>query len=133
MAKTEDTVLISYYLDGLLMFLTLNRCDVAPLLKQFGLIKRYEGSGESLKMYGLTAPKFKKAGFTSDWKETQVVCDDIKIFESDVIHLIACEEYEKIVELMRGTRLFKRTADIQCPASSQELVLAMNEIQHALI
>lgn len=98
--KTEHSVMITYYYNDRMRFITLDRDDVPRLLKEFGMITRYEGTGKNRKMYGLQSPEKSKRGFTSDWVETQVQCEDVKIYESDAIQFIACIEYEKIEKIM---------------------------------
>lgn len=106
LSKTEDTVVINYCIDGHMKFLTIDRDEVPRILKEFGLITNYEGLGKNRRMYCSHVPDCKGSkGFTSDWQETQVQCEEIKIYESDVIHLIACKEHEKIVRLMEYYKL----------------------------
>lgn len=106
LAKTETTVVISYYLENRKLFLTLDRDDVPRLLKEAGMITRYEGTGSSRKMYCSEVPNVKPGNsFTREWFENQVQCENIKIYESDVIHLIACREHEKILALMKYYQL----------------------------
>jgi hypothetical protein len=106
LAKTEDSVVINYYLGNRKLFLTLDRDDVPRLLKEAGMITRYEGSGSNRRMYCSEVPLVKPGNsFTAEWNETQVQCESLKIYESDVIHLIACREHEKIITLMRHYQL----------------------------
>lgn len=101
--KTEYYLLFTYYIDGEKKKLLLERGeDAAEVLFENGLISKYTGAGPYLTMYSKKMHTVAgRNGAPVQWAvESELEWKDIKLFNSDVLHIVANHEYELTGRMM---------------------------------
>jgi hypothetical protein len=103
LVQTESHLLFNYYIDGKMRFLEVEIGeDAAELFEQNGLISRYEGAGHNLTLYVKKLHTVVgKDGAPVQWvSEVETEWHELKIFHSDMLHIVANHEYDLIGRVM---------------------------------
>jgi hypothetical protein len=94
--RLDDGLLMSYYIDGKLRFITINsREEAAQLMLDNGLIESFTGTGKNVRMYEKKVLTIAIDNKPVQWvRRSELKWNSVKFYPSDVIHFASMNEVE---------------------------------------